>query len=468
MTSTTLRRLPRWTLLVALLLPLAAMGCGAGDNHDHAEEPAKGGVNVAGRTAADAHQDGDRHRHAGGEATTGSTASPPAGGAEARHEDAEPGQKHADADEDQDHAGAEDQHAAAGQEHADEGGQADAGHGHADEEIRLPIAGLRGLAFRVVGPPREEGIWAPAEAVSDASGVSMVSAPAAGLVTRLLVRSGAIVEAGDVVAELASPEIADLVARALAARAERGRAASELAREQGLLAVGATARREVEAAAAAAAVAQAEVVAAEQSLAARGVSAERFAGTLTLYAPTAGTLERWEVVLGQGVTAGATLATIRDRSATRVRVELAPPGPADWVAGTTTEVRRGDGVRWTATVEGLPAGLTADTRRYPFLLRLGAPPFPSPGAPLEVRVPLARGIVLPQEAVQIIEGEWGVFVREGDEVVFRPIRRGAELGGDVLVLGGLEPGLEVATAGAYLLRPLWMKRMGGGEDGHAH
>ena len=69
--------------------------------------------------------------------------------------------------------------------------------------------------------------------------------------------------------------------------------------------------------------------------------------------------------------------------------------------------------------------------------------------------------------LQIIEGEWGVFVREGDEAVFRRVRRGAEVGGDVLVLAGLEPDSEVATAGAYLLRPLWMKRMGGGEE-HAH
>jgi cobalt-zinc-cadmium efflux system membrane fusion protein len=86
---------------------------------------------------------------------------------------------------------------------------------------------------------------------------------------------------------------------------------------------------------------------------------------------------------------------------------------------------------------------------------------------LEVRVPLTRGIVLPQEALQLVEGDWGVFVRESGDAVFRKVRRGAELGGDVLVLEGLEPGLEVATAGAYLLRPLWMKRMGGGEQ-HAH
>jgi cobalt-zinc-cadmium efflux system membrane fusion protein len=111
--------------------------------------------------------------------------------------------------------------------------------------------------------------------------------------------------------------------------------------------------------------------------------------------------------------------------------------------------------------------LTGETRRYPYTLRLGSGPHPAPGTPLEVRVPLTRGIVLPQEAVQLVEGDWGVFVREQDDAVFRKVRRGAELGGDVLVLSGVDPGVEVAVAGAYLLRPLWLKRMGGGEP-HAH
>jgi cobalt-zinc-cadmium efflux system membrane fusion protein len=357
-----------------------------------------------------------------------------------------------------------------GDAHAEEAAHAElepAGGEHADDgEIRVPLEGLRGLTFARAGEPVEEGVWAPAEAVSDERAVAVVAAPAPGLVRALRVAAGDTVRRGQVVAELASSEIADLIARRHAARAEAARATSDAERERSLEALGATSRREVEAAEASAAAARAEAEAAERSLAARGVDAERFDGTLAVVAPVAGTIERWEIALGQGVESGATLATIRDRAAARVRVELAPPAP-DWSAGATTEVRRGDGVRWRATVEGVPAGLTADTRRYPYLLRLDEGPYPSPGTPLEVRVPLERGIVLPQEALQIIEGEWGVFVREGDEAVFRRVRRGAEVGGDVLVLDGLDPDDDVARAGAYLLRPLWMKRMGGGEE-HAH
>lgn len=370
-----------------------------------------------------------------------------------------------------DQADAEATGKAAHEDHAEDGAESAAGHseeGHEEAgEVRVPLAGLRGLAFQRVGEPQEEGVWAPAEAVSDAAAIAVVTAPAAGIVRALLVRPGESVRRGQGVAELASAELADLAARHRSAQGAEEQARREAERERLLFEKSATSRREVDAAETQLAAARSETLAARQSLAARGVSPEGFSGTLRLSAPAAGTIERWEISLGQGVEAGASLATIRDRAATRVRVELSPPGPTVWTVGATTEVRRGDGTRWQATVEGLPAGLTADTRRYPYLLKLAAGPFPSPGTPLEVRVPLARGIVLPQEALQIIEGDWGVFVKEGTDAVFRKVRRGAELGGDVLVLEGLEPGLEVATAGAYLLRPLWMKRMGGGEQ-HAH
>jgi cobalt-zinc-cadmium efflux system membrane fusion protein len=51
--------------------------------------------------------------------------------------------------------------------------------------------------------------------------------------------------------------------------------------------------------------------------------------------------------------------------------------------------------------------------------------------------------------------------------VFRPVRRGAELGGDVLVLEGLKTGETVVGEGAYLLKSLLLKRKSGGEE-HEH
>jgi Membrane-fusion protein len=84
-----------------------------------------------------------------------------------------------------------------------------------------------------------------------------------------------------------------------------------------------------------------------------------------------------------------------------------------------------------------------------------------------VRVPFASGVILPQSALQQIEGVWGVFVRDGQRAVFRPVRRGMELGSDVLLLAGVEPGQEVVADGAYLLKSTWLKARSGG-DAHEH
>ena len=139
--------------------------------------------------------------------------------------------------------------------------------------------------------------------------------------------------------------------------------------------------------------------------------------------------------------------------------------------GRSVRSRVGE-AEWRARVEGVPQSLEAATRRLAYRLRiaLGAGAvgdLPLAGTPLEVRVPLPPGVVLPQTALQQIEGAWGLFVVEGDEARFRPVRRGPELGGDVLVLEGVTEGERVATAGAYLLKSLYLKRAGGG-DAHAH
>jgi cobalt-zinc-cadmium efflux system membrane fusion protein len=74
---------------------------------------------------------------------------------------------------------------------------------------------------------------------------------------------------------------------------------------------------------------------------------------------------------------------------------------------------------------------------------------------------------VPQDALQQIEGEWGVFVLAGQRAVFTPVRRGPDLGGDVVVLAGLAPGQQIAASGAYLLKALVLEQSGGGEE-HAH
>ena len=335
------------------------------------------------------------------------------------------------------------------------------------EGIRLPLKEVRGLRFLVVPEPKAEGAWYPAEAIGDESAQALLSSPVKGIISGVLIPPGKHVGQGTGLLVVQSPELARLKADWLSAKAKRERTEAELAREQRLFEAQAGSRRELEVARSEAATAKADEEASRLALEARGVSPEAAGSTFTVQAPKAGSVTAYRAQLGQGVEAGQELGSFQSASAAIAKLELPLPAPENWRPGSLTEVRKVDGQRWKARVEGSPMTLTSDTRRLSYRLRLLGGALPIPGTPLEVHVPLAKTVVLPQSALQQVEGTWGVFVKEGEEAQFRPVRRGAELGGDVMVLEGVKPGETVVGEGAYLLKSLQIKRKSGGED-HDH
>ena len=336
-----------------------------------------------------------------------------------------------------------------------------------DDANRLPLKDVRGLRFMQVPEPKAEGAWYPAEAIGDESAQALLSTPVKGIISAILVPPGRHVSSGTGLLVIQSPELARLKADWLSSKAKRERTEAELAREQRLFEAQAGSRRELESARSEAATAKADEEAARLALEARGMNPESAGASFTVKAPKGGSVTAYKAQLGQGVDAGQELGSFQSASAAIAKLELPPPAPSQWKPGAMTEVRKSDGQRWKAQLEGTPTTLTSDTRRLGYRLRLMGGPLPIPGTPLEVHVPLAKAIVLPQSALQQVEGTWGVFVKEGEEAVFRPVKRGVELGTDVMVLEGVKPGETVVGEGAYLLKSLQIKRKSGGED-HDH
>lgn len=356
---------------------------------------------------------------------------------------------------------------AAEAKHAHEHPEAEESRGKAP--AHLPLKDLRGLRFVVVPEPKAEGAWYPAEAIGDESAQALLSSPVKGIVSAILTPPGRSVGVGARLLTLQSPELARLKADWLTARARRDRAEAELAREQRLFEAQAGSRRELEAARSDAATARADEEAARLALEARGQSPEAAGALLTVRAPRAGAVTAYKVQLGQGVEAGQELGSFQSASATLVKVELPQPGPVGWNPGSETEVRHASGRTWKARLEGTPTALTPDTRRLSYRLRLAGGPLPIPGTPVEVRVPMEKGLYLPQAALQQVEGRWGVFVVAQGQAAFRPVKRGAELRDEVLVLEGLNPGETIVAEGAYLLKATQQKRTAPeGEEGHGH
>lgn len=334
---------------------------------------------------------------------------------------------------------------------------------------RVPLEAVRGLRLMTVPGPRQEGAWFPAEAVGAEGAQVVLSAPVKGIVAGLSALPGSPVPEGALLATLRSPELARLKADWIAARARLDRAEAEAAREEILFRADAGSRRELESARSEAAMARAGEEASRLTLDALGLRPEQAGATYALKAPRHGVVGAWKVQAGQGVEAGQELGTFQGSLAALVKVELPLPAPEAWRPGAVTQVRASDGHAWQGRLESAPMALSPETRRLTYRLRLSGGPLPMAGAPLEVHVPLARGVSLPQSALQQMEGVWGVFIQEGGQGVFRPVKRGVELGTEVLVLEGVRPGETVVAEGAYLLKALQQKRAEPEqEDGHGH
>ncbi len=329
----------------------------------------------------------------------------------------------------------------------------------------VPLQGVAAAVRTLDTPPAAEVlVWLPAEAAGDEAAQVVITAPVSGIITTPPAAPGRPLAPGAPLLTLRSAELAELKSRWLTAQARLKRTQAELGREQRLAAAKAGAQRELESAEAEHAGAQADAEAARMALQARGIAPEQADAMLVVRAPAAGAIAEWKARLGQGVQKDEVLGTFQTASAALAMIELAPPAPPAWKLGTRTRVRYGEERSWDAVVAGLPPAMGEGTHRLAYRLRLAGGPLPLPGTPLEVQVPLGKGILVPTAALQQIDGAWGVFLKEGQDARFQAIQRGPDLERNTLVLGGIPLGAQVVTEGAYLLKSKLIRLKSGGEN----
>lgn len=337
------------------------------------------------------------------------------------------------------------------------------GHGEGEEgrEGFVPMTAARLQASGIRTTTIEEGslaseILAQATVTAPPEGQALLTARADGAVVRINKRLGDPVGAGETVALLESREAAAFVAErnAAAARAQAARAAA--ARERRLFNARITARQDLEAADAARAQAEAELQRAEAAVRTAGVTGNgRY---LAVTSPINGRITEVDTQLGAYVSAGTELFNVSDPR--RIQIEAAVP------ASDAQRIRPGD----PAVVE-LPGGGTADaivrsatpslnpeSRAATIVLQpAGAPAALAQGQAVRVRI-VPRGtvtsgiIVLPEDAVQQVEGRDVVFVQIEGGFQAVPVTVGSRSGGRVEITEGLRPGLVVVTDGAFALK----------------
>jgi cobalt-zinc-cadmium efflux system membrane fusion protein len=298
-----------------------------------------------------------------------------------------------------------------------------------------------------------------------------IAAPVSARVARLLARPGDTVAAGQVLAQLSSPELGQARAEVDAARARLELARKTAERKRGLAAERLIPEREQLEADAARTEAEAAYNVASAALRKYGAGAGE--SSLALTSPIAGTVIERSVVLGQLADPAKTLFRVGDLSVL-------------WLVAHVFErdaVRVPAGGHGTVTFAALPGrtadalirsvGREVDAASRTIAIRLDVPNADGllrPGMSATVSLPLgdagaAPVLVVPAPAVQRVGASWAVFLphQEGAFEV-RAIGRGRDLSGDVEVLSGLTAGEALVIDGAFLLKAEADKARGGGHE----
>ncbi len=289
---------------------------------------------------------------------------------------------------------------------------------------RLEASGIR--TERIQAGSLGSEIIAQATVTAPPEGQALVTARADGAVVRINKRLGDAVGPGEVIALLESRDAVAFVAErnAAAARAQAARAAA--ARERRLFNQRITARQDLEAADAARAQAEAELQRAEAAVRAAGVTGN--GRHLAVRSP---------IGIEAAVPAG---------EAQRIR----PGDPA--------EIELPGGGSVAATVRSATPALNPESRTATVVLQTsGVPAGLVQGQAVRVRI-VPRGsvstgaIVLPEEAVQQVEGRDIVFVQVNGGFQATPVTVGRRAAGRAEITEGLRPGMTVVTAGAFALK----------------
>ena len=295
---------------------------------------------------------------------------------------------------------------------------------------------------------------ATVEATPDAEAVLTARAP--GTVSRIMVRIGDLVRAGQTLALVESRDASQIAADRSAASARVTLAARQLERERGLLAQGVTPRADYEAAQANLAVAQADARRASAAAGAARVSGD--GRSVAVVSPDSGRVTNAGANLGQFVAAETELFRVADPRRLQITASV-PPADAgrvregDRVELTTTDGRKIEGRVRSSTGVVDPQSRTATVVITP---TSGGSTL-APGQLVQARILASggaakSGVMVPQDAVQTLGSDTVVFVRTGQGFRAQPVQVGSRSGGMVAITGGLAAGTQIATTNAFLLK----------------
>lgn len=334
--------------------------------------------------------------------------------------------------------------------------EAEEGHG---PEGFVPMTAERMSASGIVVEQVRPGsvaneIIAQANVTAPPEGQALVTARADGAIVRISKRLGDPVAAGETLAVIESRDAAQFVADRNAAAARERAAHASWQREERLFRERITAREALETARSAHDATEVELRRAETAMKAAGVIGDR---NLAVRSPIAGSITEVDTQLGAYVTAGAELFNVANPSRTQVEAAVPAADAQRIVPGDRAVVELPTGGLVDALVRSSTPSVNLQSRAATVVLQfVGSSGGLRQGQGVRVRItPFGAKtdvIVLPEGAVQQVEGRDAVFVQVKGGFQATPVSVGSRGNGRVEILDGVKAGQIVVTEGAFVLK----------------
>ena len=307
-----------------------------------------------------------------------------------------------------------------------------------------------GVRLAAVQPAEAAFVDLPARVTVPMTQQAIVSAPAAGLITRLLVSPGDAVKPGQLVAELSSPQIAQLQRERTEALSRLELAQRQLQRDTLLVDEGIVPRARLDASRAQRREAQAMLAERELALKLAGAGGG-LNGAAQLRAPLAGVVTEVSALPGQRLDTGAPLLRIAQPGQLWLELDASPQQAGAIAVGAEVEVpaQQARGVV-QAKSTALSGGQTVLVRA-----RLTQPGALQAGAVVQarMRLPTPPGSWrVPPAAVTQIGGQDAVLIATDGGFRVLPVAIVARLNDAVIVRGALASGQRVAASSVVAIK----------------
>ena len=328
---------------------------------------------------------------------------------------------------------------------------------HSAPEVKIPAEYLA-IAKIAVEPVSSGGLEAEilttGTVAAPPNSEAIIVARASGNITRVNRQLGDTVRVGEALAQVDSLEAAAMAADRNVANAKADLARKSYARESSLFAQGVTPRQEMEAAQLALAVAETEAQRASSVAKAAHVSAD--GKSVAVLSPIAGKITAQMATLGGFVQPQTELFRVAGAGQVQVEASLPAADIGRVAIGDKATIVAASGTPVAATVRSVTPTVSGSTRAATVVLT----PVSSArelitGEGVQARLHVkngATGMVVPEDAVQNVDGHDVLFVRTKDGFRVQPVLVGTRSRGVAQIVSGIRAGEQVATRNAFLVK----------------